>query len=88
MSYTYKISTDGEITLLPNDKLETLQKAVGGYIQLVASPYGDCFVNEEGLLMGLKANVFASAMLGQHIVGDVALVTNIEMNTNSPTNEK
>jgi|DEB0MinimDraft_10_1074344.scaffolds.fasta_scaffold08430_7 hypothetical protein len=88
MSYTYRISENADITLLPNDKLETLQEAVGGYIQLVSSPYGDCYVNEEGLLLGLKPNVFASAMLGQHIVGAVVLCTKMEMNTNPSTNEK
>lgn len=88
MSHTYRISEDAEITVLPNQDLDTLQKAVGGYIQLVPSKYGDCYVNEEGLLNGMKANVFASAMLGQHIVGPVVLCTELEMNTNPSTNEK
>ena len=70
----YKVQVDGEVTTLANGELETLQEAVGGYIErLVASPSMDMYVNEEGLLHGLPINVMATALAKRHIVGDVVV---------------
>ena len=71
--FTYRITTDNEVYTLPNGDLETLQSAVGGYVQLVANPIGEMYANEEGLLMGLAPNAIATAMAGQLIVGDIAI---------------
>lgn len=56
--------------------LAALQKAVEGYIELVALP--DCpelilVVNEEGLPKGLPTNLAASAIAGRRLVGPVVL---------------
>ena len=58
-----------------------MQKAVGGYIQVVPMPRKSrdikriMVVNEEGLLHGLPPNVVASAAFGVEgrIVGDVVI---------------
>jgi hypothetical protein len=54
----YRVSEDG--TLFPptvesiDASLESMQKVVGGYIELVRGPMGlDLWCNEEGLLMNL-----------------------------------
>lgn len=56
--------------------LAALQKAVEGYIELVALP--TCpelvlVVNEEGLPRGLPANLAASAIAGRRLVGPVVI---------------
>lgn len=64
--------------------METLQEAVGGYIErLVAMPSMDMYVNEEGLLHGLPVNVMATVMAKRQIVGDVVVA--IENDTNTQT---
>jgi hypothetical protein len=60
--------------------LEKLQKAVGGYIQIVTIDNQTCLVvNEEGLLMELPVNNWASSYSGQLIVGDVILMKRNEI---------
>jgi hypothetical protein len=71
--FNYQIKADGTVKTLPNDELATLQEAVGGLIQFVPCPFGTCYANEEGLLLGLPINRVATAMCGQPIVGDIAI---------------
>ena len=59
------------------DQLESLKKAVGGYIETVpVRPWRKVVmvVDEEGVLKGKGINIIASEMAGQPIVGDVVLV--------------
>lgn len=67
------IKTDGSVVEdYDVSSLEKLQEAVGGYIEIVTIDREMCLiVNEEGLLMGLSYNAWASQMLGRPIVGDV-----------------
>ena len=71
--YTYRITTDNEVFTLPNSDLQTLQSAVGGYVELIGNPVGTMYANEEGILMGLAPNAIATAMAGRLIVGDIAI---------------
>lgn len=56
-----------ETRMKQKPELETLQQAVGGYIELVRVRFEgrvrDAFVNEEGALTGLPNNREATAML-------------------------
>ena len=71
--------------------LETLQGAVGGWIECVwlgeaGFPDLDMFVNEEGKLHGLSFNVVASTLSeilaqGDCIVGDVAVCRHGDTNS-------
>jgi hypothetical protein len=78
------ITTTGKATELSAPvSLEDLQKAVGGYIQIVRFHYpegktGLAYVNEEGYLLNLPINHAASVVLGMPIVGDVVFVTGEE----------
>ena len=57
--------------------LKQMQEAVGGWIEIVPLPHDTnlmMVVNEEGLLEGLPVNIFASAIAGQHIVGNALFV--------------
>lgn len=67
------IKTDGNVVEdYDVSSLEKLQEAVGGYIEIVTIDRDMCLIiNEEGLLMGLSLNDWASQMLGRPIVGDV-----------------
>jgi hypothetical protein len=62
--------TDGSIEDLlldqgPND-LRLMQAAVGGYIELITFAEDLlCYVNEEGMLMGLPVNPSASGLLAR-----------------------
>lgn len=70
-----KITSDGKIIEVPDQKLETLQKAVDGYVQIVPLKNGNnMIVNEEGLLMKLPVNVLASKIAGYPIVGNVVII--------------
>ena len=58
--------------------LSALQSVVGGYIEHVLEPdevRGRCvfYVNEEGLLRGLKGNLCASVLCGAQIVGNLCV---------------
>lgn len=67
------VKTDGQVVEdYDVSSLEKLQEAVGGYIQIVTVDREMCLVvNEEGLLMGLEQNMWASIIAGSTIVGDV-----------------
>ena len=67
------IKTDGSVVEdYDVSSLEKLQEAVGGYIEIVTLDREMCLiVNEEGLLMGLDQNVWASMVASRRIVGDV-----------------
>ena len=67
------VKTDGQVVEdYDVSSLEKLQEAVGGYIQIVTVDREMCLVvNEEGLLMGLEQNIWASMIAGSTIVGDV-----------------
>ncbi|QDP66717.1 MAG: hypothetical protein Unbinned1446contig1005_38 [Prokaryotic dsDNA virus sp.] len=74
--YYYLATVNGRITELPDSRLETLQKAVGGYIAYMPSIDANIsrlIVNEEGLLMRLPRNPLASYLAGTVVVGDVVL---------------
>ena len=77
---TYYIKSDGGVMfdydLTDNQdgaRLTKLQKAVGGYIEYVATPFQDTKViaNEEGLLHKLPPNIIATGICQKVIVGDV-----------------
>jgi hypothetical protein len=54
--------------------LTQLQKAVGGYIELIKSyREGIMFADEDGNMKGRQMNVMASSLAGQKIVGDVVI---------------
>lgn len=67
------IKTDGNVVEdYDVSSLEKLQEAVGGYIEIVTIDREMCLVvNEEGLLMGLDQNVWASMVASRPIVGNV-----------------
>jgi hypothetical protein len=62
--------------------LEQMQKAVGGYIEVVPVPGSNTLliVNEEGWMKNLPVNVNASRIAGQTIVGDVILAITYKEN--------
>lgn len=70
------INTDGITETDIENKLEEIQKAVGGYIESVSLPLRDSvmIVNEEGLLLGLKINIIASEIANQPIVGNALIL--------------
>jgi hypothetical protein len=73
------IRTTGERREVDPADLETLQKAVGGYIEEVHVPDGRVmFVNEDGRSLNLPENLHASILAGQRIVGDAVLLTKAE----------
>jgi hypothetical protein len=67
------IKTDGSVVEdYDVSSLEKLQEAVGGYIEIVTIDKEMCLiVNEEGLLMGLPHNMWASMVANRTIVGNV-----------------
>jgi len=76
----YLLKSSGEV----NDKfsvgensLESLQKAVGGYIEYAPyhMPNTKVIVNEEGMLNNLPTNIIATGIAGRHLVGDVVVET-------------
>ena len=58
------------------DKLEELQRAVDGYIEVLTLVPGVAamVVNEEGILYGMEINLAASAVANQTIVGPALVV--------------
>lgn len=58
------------------DKLEELQRAVDGYIEVLTLVPGvvAMIVNEEGMLYGMGINLAASAVANQTIVGPALVV--------------
>jgi hypothetical protein len=71
------IKVDGSKKILSSKKpeLSELQKAVGGYIEVIKCEEGNLYVNEEGRLMGLAKNIEASLIAGVMVVGDAVLET-------------
>ena len=75
------IEPNGTIRLIDNLDLETMQEAVGGYIERVNQkelPGCDIWVNEEGIRLGLEQNIPASALIDsmQTLLGN-ALITSV-----------
>jgi hypothetical protein len=56
----------------PVVSLEELQRAVGGYIEVVPGTRMRAFCNEDGHRLQLPRNAFASTRFHQLLVGDVA----------------
>jgi hypothetical protein len=77
------IRTTGKTEEIISFELPDLQKAVGGYIEIVngvGGYYQDRIVcNEEGHLKNLPVNKLASMMAGQQIVGDVVVAHRDEL---------
>lgn len=80
----YKLKVDGTTEQLPDCELETLQEAVGGYIEAVFLGGDDVMiVNEEGKIIGLPVNNHATTLAWErlskyrlyteYIVGDVVI---------------
>ena len=67
-----KISRE-EIELPKKNRLEFLQKIVGGLIDFVYLDDKDLIINDEGLLLNLPLNPFAIS-LGYHLVGNIVEV--------------
>ena len=65
--------------------LEQLQKAVGGYIEIVRCTKLHCYlvVNEEGLLDGLPHNAVASYLVSDLIRGEVRIVGSVVLATHT-----
>lgn len=73
------IGANGEFKNLPPAngeayELDELHKAVGGYIQIVYTRFGNMMVvDEEGLIKEKPFNIAASEIAGIDIVGDAVL---------------
>ena len=64
-----------------DNSLENLQELVGGYIEYVPlDSKRTLVVNEEGLLMNLPINNLATIMAKRHIVGNVVVIDNKDLN--------
>lgn len=74
-----KIKVDGTVEYLPDEHpdLDTLQEAVGGWIEVVPTTDGRVMVlDEEGKLKGKKPNPTACKLYGRPdpVVGDVVVM--------------
>lgn len=78
------IRVNGEIEELEDTSLESLQKTVGGFIEIVPIKNGKYLVcNEEGKLQGLVLNEKATEIYESSydcIVGDAVLCNQNEIN--------
>lgn len=85
------ILADGSIQEIDSPDLETMQEAVGGYIEVIpcsyqtiisgkADVYTMCVVNEEGIILNLEPNMVASRICDRPIVGPALFLKNNEMN--------
>lgn len=83
--YFIKISEDGEVTKVDDpengERLETMQKAVGGNIEVVGSTFGEAVklvLNEDGKNTGFGKNRLATAIAVirsyDYIAGDALVV--------------
>lgn len=69
------ITPEGKLTVVTVRKLEDMQDHVGGYIEEgVEWSRGMIYVNEEGLLRGLKLNQLASVIAGRYLVGNALVL--------------
>ena len=81
------ILADGSIREIDSPDLETMQEAVGGYIEIISCSYQSetdlytmCVVNEEGIILNLEPNMVASRICDRPIVGPALFLKNNEMN--------
>jgi len=78
------IKADGVCEVFHYDELESLQKAVGGYIEAISCDNLSFFLNEEGKLNNLPMNPLATLLvkhrIGQHdyIAGDVVVLGDVD----------
>jgi len=73
--------SDVGISLIPNIELETLQAAVGGYIEPIVQhrfPDVTVYANEEGLLKNLPPNTAATIIFEYPLVGNVVMVSHTD----------
>lgn len=75
-----RISEDGKFSKFDGDKLDNLQKAVGGWITTAPiTRYGlipgntTAYADDEGLLKGCAYNATASTICGYQLVGPVVI---------------
>lgn len=69
------IKTDGTFTELTlSGNYQEINALVGGWFDAVRGEDFVVYVHDEGLLIGLEPNVFATMLTGQVIVGDVVIV--------------
>ena len=83
MKYKYKIlKADGSIEDFVTEKLslESLQRHVGGFIQILPRPEdfgiktkGDVYVNEDGKLLNLPANPLVAPSSYDVLVGNILI---------------
>lgn len=83
MKYKYKVlKVDGTIEEFTTDKLslESLQRHVGGFIQILPRPEdfgirskGDVYVNEDGKTLGLPVNPLLAPSSYDVILGNVLI---------------
>lgn len=81
------ILADGSIQQMDSPDLETMQEAVGGYIEVISCSYRSedahytmCIVNEEGIILNLEPNMVASRICDRPIVGPALFLKSNEMN--------
>ena len=77
MTKALLIKTTGEleVTNLPDENAHlVLNELCGGWLDCVRLEDVVGYVNDEGLLIGLAPNVFASALFGRPLVGDCVVV--------------
>lgn len=71
------LKTTGEVLPLElheDTEYPTIRDAVGGWIDAVSAEELVGYVHDEGLLIGLPANVMASVIFSRPLVGDVVIV--------------
>ena len=74
------LKSDGSESEYTAITLSGMQKAVGGYIELVHLPKGKMLVvNEDGLNLKLPYNPRASQLSQRHLVGDILLMNQNEI---------
>lgn len=77
------LGTDNKVSRYNVDSLESLQKAVGGYIEMLRPHKAIAegllksdiilIVDEEGILKNKEVNLIASVLFGSILVGDVVI---------------
>lgn len=78
MTRFLRISENAEVTAVESNGLEDLQRGVGGLITGVRAgsnlPVGTTvFANDEGIMLGMAPNLFASLLIGQPLYGPVLI---------------
>lgn len=61
------------VNIPSEDSLGFIQESVGGYIDCVRGDEIVGYVNDEGLLIGLPINAYASMLFGRLLVGNVLI---------------